>query len=255
MLRKPSALPRDYYFVKTKKVEGSTLKGILNEVCAHHGVACMTMPPAADGSSASQGYWDADQGLPHIERYRALGFEHLAITDHGRFSETLRQWLRSPLVWTAVCEPVARVISQFFFQYRVGGAPGKPDLRTPTMAALAAGEGVPAATVAELRTYAEAEANLLFADMADRPARQTVAEAMTVYDFVFVLKRFDESLVAFAATYGLSLRDIAHTSARIKPASTLPWTSCRRTWWRISSPRMTKAPPCTSPPMRRSPAT
>jgi Sulfotransferase family len=121
-LTAPSIFPRDFWLVKTKKTGGSTLKGILNGLCAHHAMTCMTML-VNEETGKTYGYWEADHGPAQIAKYRQLGFEHLAITDHGKYSSALAAELRDPLLFTAVRDPVSRVISHFFFVYREGGEP------------------------------------------------------------------------------------------------------------------------------------
>ena len=211
-LHTPAILPHDFWFVKTKKVGGSTLKGVLNAICAHYAITCMATAKMENGEPL--GYWSADNGPPQIQKYRDLGFEHLAITDHGKFSTVLAQKLKDPLLFTAVRNPVARFVSQFFFVYREEGAPGEPDLLTPTMQAVAAGQPIPEEVLGTMRKFAEQEANLVYKDICDDPDHQSPAECFAPYDFVFVQEKFDESLVAFAIDYGLSLRDIAYTSAK-----------------------------------------
>lgn len=212
ILHTPAVIPHDFWFVKTKKVGGSTLKGILNAVCAHHAITCMAMPKDENGNSI--GKWDPDAGPAQIQHYRDLGFEHVAITDHGKYSAVLAETLNDPLLFTAVRDPVARFISQFFFHYRDQGEPGAPNLLTPTMEALSSGQPIPEEVLTTMRTFAEGEANLMFKDICDAPMKQSPPECVAPYDFIFVQEKFDESLVAFAIEYGLSLRDIAYTSAK-----------------------------------------
>ncbi|KAL4521364.1 hypothetical protein Ndes2437B_g08044 [Nannochloris sp. 'desiccata'] len=211
-LSAPSIFPRDFWLVKTKKTGGSTLKGILNGLCAHHAMTCMTMPVDEDGQV--YGFWEATRGTTQIARYRQLGFKHLAITDHGKYDSVLAAQLRNPLLFTSVRDPVSRVISHFFFVYREGGAKGAPDLLTMTNKALSNNQPIPQEVLDKMKEYVIQEENLMFKDIADKPKEATPFDALQPYDFIFVQERFDEAVVAFALEYGLTFRDIAYTSAK-----------------------------------------
>ncbi len=172
----------------------------------------MSMP--VDENGVIYGYWEATHGPAHIAKYRQLGFEHLAITDHGKYSIALAAELQDPLLFTAVRDPIARVISHFFFVYREEGEPGAPDYLTLTNQALAEGQPLPQVVLDTMKEYVVHEANLIFKDIADTPNAQTPFDAVQPYDFIFVQERFNEAVVAFALTYGLTFRDIAYTSAK-----------------------------------------
>lgn len=210
-LSAPSIFPRDFWLVKTKKTGGSTLKGILNAVCGHHAMTCMTMPVE---ENKTIGYWEETHGSAQIARYRKLGFEHLAITDHGKYSSALAAELRDPLLFTSVRDPVSRVISHFFFVYREGGEEGAPDLLSLASKALSENLPIPQKVLDEMKGYVIREENLMFKDIADTPKNSTPFDALQPYDFIFIQERFDEAVVAFALEYGLSFRDIAYTSAK-----------------------------------------
>jgi hypothetical protein len=207
---KPSVFPNEFWFVKTMKVGGTTLQGILNTICARYNIVYMGVP-----SSKNWLGWNISWGSQVISQYRSLpGFRHVAITDHGEFDPALADRLRNPLLFTAVRDPIDRAISHIFFFFRPGT--GRKDLLTPTIKATNSSLQFPEELLQSITKVLQEEGlhDHLFRYI--RGNKETPEEAVAQYDFIFVQERFQESLVVFAIEYGLSLIDIAHLSTKVR---------------------------------------
>lgn len=235
----PCPFPRDFWFVKTKKTSGSTLKGIFKSICAYHGIACMKLPEKLLTMPGTELNFNEEHWPAQIDNYRSLGFEHVSIVDHGIYSPKILQKLNNPLIFTAVREPVDRLISHFYFFHM--------NYTALSMEGLQSDGKLPDVVLKAVEAYAVEAANLLYIEMGGDlkksrkifsgeeeeidSAYSLASAVVSWYDFIFVQELFEESIIAFAIEYGLNLIDFFTISAKIQtgkypqrdkfPASTL----------------------------------
>lgn len=207
--------PLTQLFPLSKQVGGSTLAGVLRGVCEHYGVACINPPDSGPGSSHSRIGWKKDDEIAAaVSAAYEVGYEHVAITNHGAFTPAAAAHLGRPLMFTTVRHPVGRVLSAYF--YNLLGShrshQGLPlEAGAQCIKALRQGDDCELMQGFE-RHYVNGDGifgrNHIFKYVAGD--KRTPAQAIAQYDFVFVTERFDESLVAFMLEYGLALGDIAY---------------------------------------------
>lgn len=189
---------------------GTTLAGVLRTICAHYGTACLNPLPGRIGWKKVEEIRDA------AEAAVAVGYEHVAVSNHGAYLPQAKRHLGKPpvLLFTTVRHPVARVLSAYFYNL-IGkhrsheGVPAEEGAQC--VAALRAGK-LCALMKGFKEHYVHDEGvfgrNHIFKYIAG--GKETAQAAFGQYDFVFITERFDESLVVFMLKYGLEMRDIAY---------------------------------------------
>jgi hypothetical protein len=194
------------------QVGGSSLAGVMRALCAHYGIACIN-PPSSDTGNRI-GWKTEDEIKAAASAAYAVGFEHVAVTNHGAYIPSAMRHLGKPMMFTMVRHPVGRTLSAYFYNLLGShrsheGAPLEDGRRC--LEALRSGrhcallDGFEEHYVHGDGTFGR---NHIFKYTAGEA--KTAAAAFDRYDFVFVTERFDESLVVFMLTYGLTLRDVAY---------------------------------------------
>lgn len=183
----------------------------MRSLCAHYGMACIN-PPGEPG--ARIGWKKEDEVISAAQAAKDVGFEHFAVTNHGKYMPKAAASLVKPLLFTMIRHPVGRTLSAYF--YNLLGShrshEGLPiEMGKECVDLLQSGkhcsllDGFDEHFVNGNGTFGR---NHMFKYIQGN--KKTATAAFEQYDFVFVTERFDESLVAFMLTYGLTLRDIAY---------------------------------------------
>lgn len=194
------------------QVGGSTLAGVMRSLCGHYGVACIN-PPGSPGKRIG---WKSDDEIQAAAvSAKSVGFEHVAVSNHGAFMpEALPALGDEVLMLTMVRHPVGRTLSAYF--YNILGThrshEGLPiEMGKECVDLLREGDHCPLLDrfrdhyVHGNGTFGR---NHIFKYI--KGNTMNAADAFNQYDFVFMTERFDESLVSFMLTYGLTMADIAY---------------------------------------------
>jgi len=212
-----TVFPTSFWFVKNHKVGGSTLAGVLRGICAHYGMACLQ-------PRKGRFDWRNEEEVSEAAAAAlAVGFEHLAISNHGKYTPSAARYLGKgkPLLFTTLRHPKNRVLSAYFWEII-----GKRNRHHPERHPIQEGENCVAALKAGkkckllegFKDKVHAQRNRIFINI--HGGKNTSSDVFQQYDFVFVTERFDESLVLFMLKYGLALRDIAFL--KVKESGTYP---------------------------------
>ena len=94
------------------QVGGSTLAGVLRNVCARYAVACLNPPSSGPGSSPQRIGWKKEAEIAEAaQAATAVGFEHVALSNHGAYIPSAARHLGAPLMFTTVRHHISRVLS------------------------------------------------------------------------------------------------------------------------------------------------
>lgn len=191
--------PRDYWFVKTKKVGGSTLRTLFLNLDKHYGIQSIPPPGQRQGMPSQE---VAVQQKRIIENQTDANF--YSLEEHIRYSRTLKDRLfNNPLLFTAIRHPLARAYSQYYFKMQVNKL---LDVQQDDAAGWKD-------TVVEYFQFLEKNRDFVYRYTRGDVNNGNAEDVLNQYDFVFVTERFDESLLLFKLKYNLTLEDVHYKVA------------------------------------------
>mmetsp|Transcript_6066 Transcript_6066/g.37599 ORF Transcript_6066/g.37599 Transcript_6066/m.37599 type:complete len:341 (-) Transcript_6066:2313-3335(-) len=188
--------PRDYWFVKTKKVGGSTLRRLFLNLDKNYGIQPIPLPGQRKGMPSQE---IAVQQKGMVENQTNAKF--YALQEHIRYSRTLKDRLfNNPLLFTATRHPLDRAYSHYYFKMQVN-----------KQQVIRQGDGVGwKDTVVEYFQFLEKTRDFVYRYTRGDVNNSNAEDVLNQYDFVFVTERFDESLILFKLKYNLTLEDVQY---------------------------------------------
>lgn len=207
--------PRDFWFVKTKKVGGSTLRSLFLNLDRNYRI--QPIPPPGQ----RKGMPSAEVALQQKEMIKEqTNAAYYSLEEHIRYSLLLKDHLLSdPLLFTATRHPLARAYSHYFQAHQnicMGVPQDDANCWNDT-------------TTAYLNFVKRTEDfvyHYVRGDVSNHDARDVLDQ----YDFVFVTERFDESLVLFKFKYNLNIQDIQYKVAEKLRTGEYPSAEDRPQW-------------------------
>jgi hypothetical protein len=186
---------RNIVYVKVPKTGSSTAAGISRRIGAHHNLTGVF----------SEGAWIAENGEPGVWSEHGCmidsetddGCEH----DIGKPpSMTLINRLKMPtFLWTMLREPAARAMSSYYWHH-VTQARLEPS------------------TESKLEYLSALPPNFMFRYLR-RSAQDSLKDVLRQYNLIGVTERFDESVVALAASLRIPLSDVLYISSKNSTAA------------------------------------